>query len=259
MKRRLAVLYLILVVFLIYGTLLYLNPYLLSKPEIISGFDFWSENNTNEADFYFNLSSNAFITANYPVTVHVKVVIQNLDLIPKINSKQIQAISIVNAQYNPPVYSLVGFASTGTVILKFDGDHTYEGEGTLIFPFIGTNYPYTFVSLNAEGSILRDFQIIYGENITNLSTSVSPPISIDEGHSTRVSFEQSNQSNGISFAALGVAGIALVAYIQFETPKTPKNGTNDFDEIEKQLKRLNETVEKLRNDYLLKNNRQKNK
>jgi hypothetical protein len=257
MKKKLAVLYLILVVFLIYGTLLYLNPYLLSKPETVSGFDSWFENNTDQVDFYFNLTSNAFITANYPVTVHAKVVVQNLDLIPKINSNPIQAISIVNAQYNPPSYSPVGFSNTGSVILKFDGNHTYEGERTLIFPFIGTNYPYTLVSLNAEGNILRAIQIIYGENTTNFSTSVSPPISIDEGYSARVSFEQSNQSNGISFAALGVGGIALVAYIQFETPKTSKNETNDFDEMEKQLKRLNETVEKLRSEYLSKQSTKK--
>jgi hypothetical protein len=176
----------------------------------------------------------------------VKVVIFNPNIIPEINNKQQQVITIVNTVYSPIVYSPEnGLPNTGTIILKFDGNRTYEGEGILMFPFTGTNYPYTFFTLNS----VDDAQLIYGENKTSPTSSGTPPISIDEGYAARASFEQANQNNGISFVALGIAGIALVAYFQFENGK---DKLNDSDEMRIQLKKLNDAIERLRKEFLSK-------
>jgi hypothetical protein len=64
MKKRHLFLYVILVIFSIYGMLLYLNPYLISKNETVTGLDIWIEGTSKEAYFYFKLTSNAFVTTN---------------------------------------------------------------------------------------------------------------------------------------------------------------------------------------------------
>ncbi len=243
MKKSIFVLYVIMAIFLVYGTLLYFNPYLLSKNETVTSVDTWYNGNNQQAYFYFKLSSPAFITANYPVDVQVKVIIVNQELFPIINSKQYQLVSFVGSENYPLLYgSGTGLLSTGKIILLFDGNRTYEGEGTVIFPYTGNNYDYTFFTLNSN----NDLQLIYGENKSSPTSSAIPPISIEEGYSARASFEQANKSNGISFFAIGIAGIALVVYIQFETNKS---GINNFTEIEKELKKLNKSLEKLVNNY----------
>ncbi len=220
MRKSLVVLLLVLLIFIGYGILSFFNPYILSKTETVHGFDTWIDGNTQEAYFYFKLTSDAFISTNYPVTVHVKVVIFNPDLIPIINSKQHQVISITNSEYYPQSYSsLNGLPNTGQIELKFDGDRTYEGERILLFPYLGDVYRYTFDTRDVDGSIVEDYLLIYAENRTSPKSSATPPIIIQESYSARASYEQANQTNGISFAALGVAGIALVAYYHFEVEK----------------------------------------
>ena len=72
----------------------------------------------------------------------------------------------------------------------------------------------------------------------------------------RASFEQANESNGISFLAIGIAGFALVVYIQFETDKSE---VRDFAEMEKQLKKLNANLEKIMNSDQKDKNKEKSK
>jgi hypothetical protein len=249
LRKSLIALYLILIIFGVfvgYGILLYLNHYVISKPETVSGFDTWIEGDTQEAYFYFTFTSDAFITTNYPVNVHVKIVVYNSELIPIINSKSHQVLSIVFSEYYPPTYSeLNGLPNTGAIELKYDGDRTYEGENKILFPYLGDDYAYIFSTRNAQGNIVTEDQIIYSENKTSPTSSAKPPINIEEGYSARASYEQANQSNGISFAAFGVAGIALVAYYQFEVVK---DKTNNSSELEKQIKQLNDAIEKLRKE-----------
>jgi hypothetical protein len=252
MKKKHAILYVIFIIFLMFGAFLYLDPYLLTTNETITSLDTWYNGNTQQAYFYFKLSSPAFITTNYPVTIQVKVIVLNPELVPIINSEKYQAVSIVGTENYPITYgSQTGLISTGTISLTFDGNRTYEGEGIVIFPYTGSNYDYTFYTLTS----LNNLQLIYGENKTSPTSSAIPPFSIEEGYSTRASFEQTNRNNGTSFFAIGIAGIALVAYIQFETEK---GRVNDFTEIEKQLKKLNVTLDRL-NNYLFKKQNDENK
>lgn len=243
MKKRIIPFYIIFAILLVYGVFLYYDPYLIAKNETVSTIDTWIQEDTKQAYFSFNLSSKAFITTNYPVTVQVKVVVFNLQLIPLINSRQYQMVSIINTEAYPIVYDPVsGLASTGNIVLTFDGNRSYEGSRTLIFPSIGTNYNYIFYTMNS----LNDALQIYAENKSSPTSSAIPPFSIDEGYTARASFEQANKSNGISFLAVGITGVALAVYVQFETGKSR---VNDFAEMENQLKKLNDTLRKFMDSY----------
>jgi hypothetical protein len=173
----------------------------------------------------------------------VKVVIVNSSLLPIINSNPQPVVSIVNAEAYPLLYgSVTGLISTPNIFLSFDGNRTYEGEGKVIFPYTGSDYEYTFYTLDSSDNI----HWIYGENKSSPTSSAFPPFLINEEYSTRVSFEQANRNSGISFLAIAVAGIALTIYIQFETGKKQYS---DSAKVEEQLREINHTLEKFMNSY----------
>jgi len=210
--------YILCIAIIFYGVILYLNPYLWAKDEKTSSFDLWSVENNYQAYFYFNISSRAFITTNYPVTIQAKVVIQNLTLLQTINSKRNAEIIIIGTQQYPLVYQpQIGLLGSGVIELTFDGNNSYDGIGNVVFPNLGKNYVFTFWTTNSHDDSLLIFSM--NSSQTELETRIPPVFSIEEGYAQRASYEQVSQSIGTSFVAIGIAGIAIVSYIHLESRK----------------------------------------
>lgn len=240
MQKRILILYVLCIVLSIYGFLLYCNPYLWAQDEKTSSVDIWQIEGIHQAYFYFNFSSKAIITTNYPVTVEAKVEIKNLQLLQTINSKAYPRIAIVGTQKYPLSYEAdTGLPSTGAILLTFDGNRTYTGSGQVIFPNLGKKYQYVFFATTPPS----DSIFIYEMNATSeaIENRIPPVFSIEEGYSARASYEQVNQSTGTSFIAIGIAGIAIVIYLHLELGK---KDDNELKVLITEIKKLRESIEK---------------
>lgn len=242
-KRAIAIVLCLIVIVLVivFGTLLYLDPYLLAGNQETESANIWSNGAKLQALVLFNFSSRGLITANYPVTVTADIQVANQTLLSFLREKQFVELDIAGTYSSPIHYGLLGIYE-GSIALQFDGTNNFKGNSNIIFPYTGSSYYFSIFAYDANSETSPP---IYTMNVTDIAHAIPPTFSIDEGYSARLSFEQANQNTGLTIIIIGLTGVALIGGIQIGRQKKDKY---KFDKITKELTKTKEELTKTRKE-----------
>lgn len=199
------------IIVLAFGFLLYIDPYLLIGNQTTEGGDVWAIGIEAKALILFNFSSRGFISANYPVQVTANIQVINKTLLSFLNGKKYVEMDIEGTYAYPIEYGPLGIYQ-GTISLQFDGDHSFKGTSTMIFPYTGNSYYYVIYARDSPNEMTPP---IYMMNVTIVEKNIPPVFSISEGPAARIQLEQANQNTGLTIIAIALSCLGIVAGIKW--------------------------------------------
>ena len=193
----------------ILGIIICYDPYSLLGDAEYESFYVWPyDDNKTHALFVFKFRSKAFLTANFTVSVTVKIA-SDPETFSMLSQKEIVEIEINGAYEYPIREGPLGFYMA-TIPLAIHGQealYKIRGEAVVVFPYSGIRY---WFSLYAYDSEEKSPVPVFMMPISDIGEALPPVFNIEGTYASRLQFENANRGIGLRIVALTLSAIGII-------------------------------------------------